>query len=289
VIDLELVYTILLVVALVLNGVALTGSTPLSAFFGPLRETRLITSAVAIDTLVVPVIVLGLALALGLDDVTRAGLVIVVACSAGPIGIALARVARGDLALAVTLVTGIGVLNLLTVPAVTGVLLPQSLALPTGPLLSSLVGLVVVPLALGRALDALLTWRGTTDAARARLLAGIGRMASASLLGAVSVAALLEPQLVASVILGPVTAIALVAMVSVTFLSRAITPDPARRRALSVVLNARAVGLALTVTALNLGDVPKLRATVLAYGGLTQVLPIAGVLIARRRTRALSR
>lgn len=284
----EMLYTLLLIVALVLNGIAISTSTPLRALFTPLREVRLVTGALSLDTILVPVLVVGLAFALGLDDATRAGLLIVAAASAGPIGIALARIGRGDIPLSVTLVTGIGALNLVTVPLLTALLLPESITFPIGPVLTNLVGLLIVPLLAGRLLSSVLTRWEASDALRTRLLGIVGRGADVSLAGAVSIALFIDPALIFEVLRGPVTLIAIVTMLVVTLSARIITPDAARRRTITVVVNARAVGLALTLTALHLGDVPGLRATVLTYGGLTQLVPIAVLLIARRRTRALS-
>ena len=284
----ETLYTSFLILALVLNGVALTGATPLHVFFAPLRETRLVSSAVSLDTLMVPFLVIGLAMLLGLDDITIAGLVIVVAASAGPIGVALARIARGDVALAVTLVTGIGLLNLLTVPLLSGLLLPDSVPLPVGPVLTSLASLLVLPLLGGRLFNAVLVRLRTSAATQERLLQRIGQGATLCLAAAVSVAMFLEPDAVLAVLKGPVTLIAIITMILIMVLARVITPDAARRRTIAVVINARAVGLALTLTALHFGDVEGLRATVLAYGGLTQAVPILIVLGARRWERVRS-
>ena len=65
----EFLYTVMLVVALVLNGVALTMDNPLRKFFAPLRETNLIASVVGLDTVLVPILVIGFGLLLGVDDV----------------------------------------------------------------------------------------------------------------------------------------------------------------------------------------------------------------------------
>jgi len=284
----ETLYTTLLVSALVLNGIVLTATARLRDLFAPLRQRRIVASSLCLDTIIVPVIVIGLALLLRVEDVTLAGLVIVAAASAGPIGIALARVARADIPLAVSLVTGIGLLNLFTVPAFSRLLLPASIPLPFGALLSSLVGLLLVPLLLGRLFGGLLVRLRTKSATRTQVLALIGTLASVSLAGAIGVALFLEPQLALQALTGPVTPIAIVTMVVVTVIARAITPDAARRRTIAVVINARAVGLALTITAVHFGDIPGLRATVLAYGGLTQLVPIVVVLGARRLYRRRS-
>jgi BASS family bile acid:Na+ symporter len=289
VLSVETLYTVLLVTALALNGVALTGASPLRAFFEPLRERRLIASTVGLDTLVVPAIVIGAAFLLRLDDVATAGLVIVAASSAGPIGVALSRVARADMPLSVTLVTGIGLLNLISVPMIGWLFLPQSVPLPIAPIISSLVGLLVVPLLLGRLFSTVAEGRGMSLEQRSKLLDNVGRAATACLVGAVTVALFLEPELALQVLAGPVTLIAIITMVAVTLLARTISRDPARRRSIAVVVNARAVGLALTLTALHFGDVPGLRAVVLAYGGITQLVPVLVVIGARQLERVRNR
>jgi predicted Na+-dependent transporter len=71
-------------------------------------------------------------------------------------------------------------------------------------------------------------------------------------------------------------------MLAVTLGARAVSSDPARIRTVAITINARAVGLALALATLHLDAVEGLRATILAYGGLTQVVPLLFVLIARR-------
>jgi BASS family bile acid:Na+ symporter len=274
-----------LVIALVLNGFALAAGTPLRAFFAPLREARLIVSILALDLIVVPAVAIGLALVLDLDAVTRTALVIVVAASCGPVGIALSRAARADIPLAVSTVVGLGALNLVTVPLVTGLLLPDSVMLPPATLAWSLLVLVIAPLVTGRVLDAISVRVRMRPERRAQALTIIGRGADLALAGAMGVAVLLDPRTTLEVLLGPVTLIGLAVMGTVTLAARTITPDPARRRTIAITVNARAVGLALTITALYLGDVPGLRATVLAYGGLTQVVPLLVILLTRRFRR----
>jgi len=285
----ENVYAVLLVVALVLNGIALAGATPLRHFFTPLREGSLILGILVLDIVVVPVVAVGLAVLLGLDDVTRAALVIVAATSAGAIGIALSRIGRGDVPLAVTTVLGLGALNLVTVPLVTGLLLPQSVPLPLTTIVTSLLGLAVAPLLAGRAF-AFITERTHVDAERsARWLTSIGRVADICLAGAVTTAVLLDPLDTLAVLLGPVSLIAVVVMVTIAMAARVLSTDPARRRTITVTVNARAIGLALTLTALHLGDIPGLRSAVLAYGGLTQLAPILLILAARQGPRISAR
>ncbi len=284
-IDVETVYGVLLISALLLNGVAITASTPLRSLLAPLREGGLITRIVLLDVVLVPIVAVLAANALGVDPVTRAAIVIVAAASTGPIGMALTRIARGDVPLSVTLVVGLGALNLITVPLVTELFLPSGITIPLSSLLSSLLGLAVAPLVLGRLLAVVLE-RSRSGERTVRTMRRIAQRGSdVLLLGAVSVALFIEPRAVFDAFLGLVTIVAVVVMLVVAVGARVVTSDAARVRTLAVVLNARAVGLALTLATIHLGTVEGLRATILAYGGLTQIVPLAVVLLLRRRSR----
>ena len=277
----EVVYGVLLTLALVLNGVVLTGATPLRPLFAPLREPRLLIGIILLDLVVVPLVIIGTSELLDVDTVTRAALTIVAAASCGPIGIALARLARGDLPLGVTLVVGLGALNIASVPIITGLHLPASITIPLSGLLTNLVGLVILPLALGRLAAAVVARRGMSTEAWGRALGLLRRLSDLLLLGAVATAVTIDHDDTLAILGGPVLVIALMMMLTVTVGARLVTADPARIRTIAVTINARAVGLALTIAALQLADVPGLRATILTYGGLTQVVPLLVVLLLR--------
>lgn len=278
----ETLYGVLLVVALVLNGIAIATVTPLRVLAAPLREHGLVLRVLLLDVVLVPIVALGLTVLLDVDPVMRTALIIVSAASTGPIGIALARIARGDVPLGVTMVVGLGAFNIITVPIVTTLLLPTDVALPLGGLLASLLGLSVAPLVVGRLLDRVLVIRRVTAAARARLVAAARRSSDVVLAGAILLALLIDPVAVLDALRGPLSVAAVVMMLVVLAGARLVSSDPVRVRTLAVVLNARAVGLALTLATLHLGAVEGLRAMILAYGGLTQVVPLAVVLAARR-------
>lgn len=289
-IDVETVYGVVLVLALLLNGVAITTSTPLRELLAPLREGGLILRIMVLDLIIVPVVAVGMSALLDVDPVLRAAIVIVAAASAGPIGMALTRVARGDVPLSATIVVGLGALNLLTVPLITSLLLPRGVMIPLASLLTSLVGLAVAPLLLGRLVAVTLARAPAREATLATVRRGSQRGSDVLLGIAVSIALVIEPREALDALVGPVSLIAVVMMLVVALGARLITSDLVRVRTLAITLNARAVGLALTLATLHLGDVAGLRASILAYGGLTQILPLALVLLlsARRRRGARS-
>lgn len=283
VLDIETVYGVLLIGALLLNGVAVTATTPFRTLLAPVREVGFIVRILLLDVVLVPLVAVLVASFLDLDPVTRAAVVIVAAASTGPIGIALTRIAHGDVPLSVTLVVGLGALNIVTVPIVTGLLLPTGIAIPLGTLLSSLLGLAIAPLVLGRGLAIALERVQASATTVSAVRRSAQRGADVLLAGAVSVALLIEPRAVLDALTGPITVVAVVVMGVLTLGARVVTKDPARVRTLAVVLNARAVGLALTLATIHLGTVAGLRAAILAYGGLTQIVPLAAVLLLRRR------
>ncbi len=278
----ESLYAVLLLTALALNGIAIGSVTRLAQLTAPVREAGLVARIMMLDVVIVPLIVIGTTVTLDVDPATRAGLVLVSAASSGPIGIALSRIARGDVPLSVTIVVGLGALNLVTVPLVTTLLLPAGITIPIMTLLTSLVGLAVAPLLLGRLVARIRDMTGTGEVAYGRLIGLVRRIADVALAGAVTTALFLEPREVLAVLGGPVLGIACVVMLVVALTARAVTDDPARIRTVAITINARAVGLALALATLHLGDVEGLRATILAYGGLTQIVPILVVLIGRR-------
>ncbi len=279
---LEALYTALLVTSLLLNGLTLAARTPLQRLLAPLREPSLVVRIMLLDLILLPTVIIGSAIIIGVDPVTRAGLVIVAASSCGPIGMVLSRLVRGDTALGVSIVVGLGALNLVTVPIVTGLLLPEGIAIPVASLLLSLFSLAVMPLLIGRAFGILAERRGVAEERLTRLLSTSARGANVLLAGAVTTALAIEPKALL-LLAGPILPIGIAAMLAVAVGSRLVTSDPARRRTIIVGVNARAVGLALTLVALHLGDVEGVRAIVLAYGGLTQIVPVLTVLAARRR------
>lgn len=277
----EAVYTVALLITVLMNGVAVAGAQPLRRLFAPLTERRLIVGALLVDVVLIPGTVVTGALLVGADDATRTALVIVAASSTGPIGIALARLVRGDVALAVSLVTALGVLNVVTVPLVTGLLLPASIQLPLGQLLTTLLLLVVLPLATGRLWARVTTRPGSSPSVHRRGLALAARLSDVALLVAIGAALLFDPAALLEVWTGPLMFIASATMLVVFLAARILSNDGARQRTLIVVMNARAVALGLTLVALYLPDLPEVRTVVLGFGGIMQLVPL-GVAVSVR-------
>lgn len=267
-------YTFLVTAGLLLNGIAVACAAPLGTLLEPLRDRGLLAGAVVIDLVLVPTALLVPAALLGVDDEVVAGLVLLAAASSGPIGVALTRIARGDVPATVSIVAALGAANLLTVPLLMGALLPGTVDVPTVAVGRSLLVLLVIPLAAGVVLRRSLLLRRRHPEAIARTAQRIGAASSLAIAGAAVTGLVIDPGGIAATLAGP-AAVSAAAMLLAAGLGAVVASrDAGRRRSLWLTATARSVGVALAVAALHLPDAEGTRATVLAIGGATQVVPV---------------
>lgn len=285
----ELAYSVLVTAALFVNGLAVAGGTPLRDLIAPLRERRLLAGAFVLDLIVVPTALLVPAMLLGSDAGTVAGLVILAAASAGPIGVALARIARTDVASAVALVTLLGLANLVTTPLLMLLLLPAALHVPALELGRSLLLLLAVPLGAGAVLRRTLVRRRWHPERTARLVRRLGATSSLLLATAVTVGFLIDPPAIVDALIGPPAVSGLVMLTAVGGGAALLGLGAQRGRSVWLVTTARSVGVGLAIVAIHLPEALAARATVLAVGGLTQAVPVLALLAVNRRERARGR
>lgn len=282
-VDLIAVYTLLLAVSLWLNGIVIVAAQPLPVLFRPLRNPRLLGGSLAIDVVLVPATILALAwLSSGITHEIRVGLVVIAAASAGPIGSVLVRIVRGDQPLAVSLITAFGGLNLVTVPLLGAVLLRATVPFPVGPVATSMMALVIAPLVCGYVWARVRGWRQVSAERQSRLLRRISAASSLSLSAAIMIAVTFDFARVIELLLGPVGLLSVVTMTVIATAAYCVGRTFDERATLTVVLNARGAGLALIVGALHFSQMDDVRATVLAFSVVTQVVPSLLVLIAKR-------
>jgi predicted Na+-dependent transporter len=274
----EQLYTVTLVVALLLNGVAIAGSAPLHALLAPLRDRRLLAAALLVDIVVLPVSVIGTAILLGLDDGTRVGLIIIMAASTGPIGMAIVRILRAEVPVAVSIIALFSASNLVTVPLIMWLLVPDALHVPLAAVVQTLLLLVVLPLLTGWTVRTVSLQRGVAPERFARSVAACARASTLALAAALTIAALIDLRGLGAFLASRAALTIPVALLATFLAIRPISRDARRRVALWIALNARAAGLSLTIVALHLAGTPGVRAAVIGYAGTTQLLPF---LIAR--------
>lgn len=270
----EFAYAVLITTGLLLNGLAVGLAAPLRALLAPLREWRLLAGVVVVDLLVVPAGLLVPAALAGADPEVTAGLVLLAGASTGAIGVALTRIGRGDVPVAVSIVTALGAANLVTVPLLMAVLLPEAVTVPLVAVGRSLLVLLVLPLVAGSQLRRLLERRRLHPEAVARTARRFGSSSTVVIGAALATGFAIDPRGILGALAG-VPALSGVTMVVAAGLAAAVLSRTVRRRrALWLTMTARSVGVAVAVAALHLPDADTTRATVLAVGGLTQILPI---------------
>ncbi|HSJ96604.1 MAG TPA: bile acid:sodium symporter family protein, partial [Myxococcota bacterium] len=110
---------------------------------------------IALQFAIMPLAGFALGRALGLPPALAAGVVLVGACPGGTASNVVAWLARGDVALSVTLTTASTLLAPLATPALTALYASARVPVPAGAMLRDIAAIVVVPVAAGVALRAL--------------------------------------------------------------------------------------------------------------------------------------
>lgn len=153
------------------------------AFAGVFRRPAAVVAGLAGQLLVLPLIAFGVALAFRLPPVWFMGLMLIACCPGGSSSNVFSMLAKGDVALSVTLTALSSVITLFTIPAVMGfaarfvsVHTEAAIELPAGKLLVQNIVLLFLPMAAGALFR---HWR--PDAAR-RVHALLGHVAFPALM-----------------------------------------------------------------------------------------------------------
>jgi len=131
----------------VMFGMGLT-LTP-SNFAEVLRRPAVVGLGVALQYSVMPLVAWLIGHGLGLPPALLAGLVLVGACPGGTASNVICYLARGDVALSITLTTASTLLAVLLTPALTWLYVGQTVPVPVAAMLWSIVKIVLLPVAGG--------------------------------------------------------------------------------------------------------------------------------------------
>jgi len=115
---------------------------------GPLRNIRLVILALVANFVLVPLLALGIAAVIPLDQELRTGLIVVATAAGAPFLPKLVMGAKGNVAFGVGLMVMLMVLTIVYMPIVLPLLLP-GVTVDAAAIAKSLVVLMLVPLALG--------------------------------------------------------------------------------------------------------------------------------------------
>ena len=108
-----------------------------------------LASTVALNVVIIPVAAFLFVSALEVPEEHSTGVLLCAVCAAGPLGLKAAQIARGDLAWAVSVTVILTLLNVVSIPLWSGLLLPQSVAPPPAQTLGVLLVLILLPVIAG--------------------------------------------------------------------------------------------------------------------------------------------
>jgi BASS family bile acid:Na+ symporter len=131
----------------VMFGMGMT-LTPQS-FVEVLRRPRIVALGVALQFTIMPLAAFLIGRSLNLSTELLAGLVLVGSCPGGTASNVITYLARGDVALSITLTTISTLLAVLATPALSWLYLQQVIDVPVGAMLLSVLKIVLVPVVLG--------------------------------------------------------------------------------------------------------------------------------------------
>lgn len=273
---LEQFYQVALVLTLWITGLGLGMSFRPSQILRTLRRGGLLARAAVLDIVVVPLLVWGLVQVFSVPDRYATGLLLVGMASAGPLGIKAAQLARADLPYAIALVVVLGVANAVAIPVWVALLLPPGVQVPMGPVIRTLLLLVLAPLAVGMAVGG--RWPKT-----AKRLAGWAPPLST--LGLVVVIALVLARSVGLVVeafgaVGPAAVTAVLVAMGLGWL----VGGPARstRAATSLVTGVRANGPALAIAQASFSSRAAVSVAIVAFGLCSILLPVLVAIVIGR-------
>jgi len=115
-------------------------------------DRRRFVRIVVLDAVVIPLLVYALVRVLAVPEGYAAGLILVGAASAGAIGLAVVRIAHGDVPLAIGLIVVLELGNLVSIPFWSAILLSGQVRPPLGDVVATLVLGVLLPLIVGTGL-----------------------------------------------------------------------------------------------------------------------------------------
>ena len=273
---LDQLYQVALVLTLWITGLGLGMSFRPRQILRTLRRGGLFARAAVLDVVIVPLVVWGLAEAFSVPDRYAIGLLLVGMASAGPLGIKASELARADLPYAIALVVVLEAANAVAIPVWVALLLPPGVQVSLGPVVRTLLLLVLAPLAVGMAI-------------RARRPSMAGLLAqwtpSLSTLGLLVVIAVVLARY-ARIVVETFAAVGPAALTAVVLalLSGWLLGGPARatRAATSLVTGVRANGPALAIAQASFPSLAAVSVAIVAFGMFSILVPVLFAVVVGR-------
>ena len=243
-----------------------------------LRERpRMLALALLVNLVVVPGMTWGLSAALSLPAAVVLGLLLCAAAPGGPAAVLYVNTAKADLPMTVSLTIVLPILGVITTPLTLSWVpnLPADLSMPIVPIILSLIGFQLLPLALGE-----LRLAGAEQHAE-RLSPIAKTVANGTLASLVIVMLFLQGHLLAQASPGLWLALLGSGVGAVLVGYLAALPERESARAGGIVAISRNISVSLMLASTFFVD-PIVNATVLIYGLVAFVTPLLLALIWRR-------
>lgn len=250
------------------------------AILAGFREIAVITRLAAVNLLAVPLVMALAVRALGIDDEPAAGLVLYAATAGGPLGLVATQIARGDGAVALSVVALLEIANLLAIPAWAALLLPATVAVPTDRVLVSLIVFIALPLGVAILVRAVAPGRAAALARASGLIAagGLVVIVAATLVRSIE-------QIGAALSSGIPVAVAVTLAAALVGGWAAGGPRPATRVAGALTTAQRGTAVALAIAVTSFADLPGVGVAVIVAALLT-TLAVSGAALVLRRVAA---
>jgi len=263
-------FDVCVAVAIVATVASLGLSLTISEVVAPLRRVGLVIGLVAVNVVVIPLAAWGLSVSFGLSDDAVSGVTLAAIGSAGAAGLKASQLSgRADLALAVSMVIVLQVLNLVAVPLWAGQVVSGATISPVT-ILQNLIVLVLVPLLVG------LSVRGRSEMMASRWRPILVRIANLSLVIALGAGIAVNwgsiVELAGSRVMVVSVVIVVFAVVSGMLVGGR---DPATRAAAGLVSGMRFAALGLVIIASQLDGVASVLGPAIVYALIDIVVAVA--------------
>jgi BASS family bile acid:Na+ symporter len=277
----SLVYSASLFIVLWATALGLGMSFSLPQVFGSLKRAGLMTRAILLNILVIPLITWGLTRVIPIDPQYAIGLLLIGFASGGPLGLKLAQIERGDLPYAISLVVVLEALNVIVIPFWAGLLMPAGVTINPLQVVATLIVYILIPLGIGWIIKARL-------AERAKVwVPGANKLSTVALLVVVALAIYGNLNTILSLLGSFTLIIALIILIVSLTLGYALGgPGQATRRVTATATAVRATAPALLIAGQAFATEPQVMAAVIGFGLLATIIPLgAATLMGRAEKR----
>ncbi len=237
----------------------------------PLKNVRLVVTALLINFVAVPAVVVGIQAVMDLNQDIYIGLLIMGTAAGAPFLPKLAESAKGNVAFSVGLMVMLMVVTVIYLPIVLPLLL-SGVQVDPWAIAKSLIFVMLLPLAIGLVMKA--RWSGTADGLQPHMAKASSVAILLMLVGGI----ILKWDAIVSLIgTGGILAIVIFILVSLALGYFSGGKDPATRSVTGLGSAQRNLAAALVVGAQNFSDKPDVLTTIVVAGlvGLVLLLPTA--------------